>query len=47
MGIAFVTISPRQRCVEFYAAPEPSEETLNAWSEAIHVHGLEWNRHHR
>lgn len=48
MDIGFVTISPRLPCLEFYAesrAPEPSEETLNAWREAINVHGLEWNIH--
>lgn len=50
MGIGFVTRILKTPCLEFSgqggAGPsrvlEPNEETLNAWRDAVSVHGLEW-----
>ncbi|KAH6989114.1 hypothetical protein BKA56DRAFT_727664 [Ilyonectria sp. MPI-CAGE-AT-0026] len=50
MGIGFVTRILKTPCLEFSGqggagpsrALEPNDETLNAWRDAVRVHGLEW-----
>ncbi|KAM5380784.1 hypothetical protein ACJZ2D_003308 [Fusarium nematophilum] len=48
MCILFIPDEAEPHCLEFGARPrlpEPSEEVLDAWREAIRVHGLKWDLH--
>lgn len=48
MGVGFVTRALQKSCcLEFTGdpPPKPSEETMNAWREAVGIHGIEWNVH--
>ncbi|KAM0425811.1 hypothetical protein ACHAPT_009062 [Fusarium lateritium] len=46
MGVGFVTNARKEPCLVLMGdsnPPEPSEETMDAWRNAVKVHGLEWN----
>ncbi|KAJ3466329.1 hypothetical protein MRS44_006987 [Fusarium solani] len=46
MGVSFVTRGfTKSFCLEFTGdpPPTPSEETLDAWRNAVNLHGMEWN----